>query len=177
MSGQYKELDRLHSEIAGIQKGLSTILDQIILGDPFSDIPQLGEYQSLYNSFPQSKVVDHGDFLVQRPSVDEEDYLSETMLTRYRFIPSGNKWTEAIRRDLAICLIEYLLPVDNKKYISECLNCGRYFIVTKLNKINPQKFCRYDGDSCRHVWNNKRRIASGDAARYLKEGRMQGKYQ
>jgi hypothetical protein len=169
LSSKYDTLDYLHRIMASKQKGLEDILDDIIQGKDFDDISRLTYYIELYNKLPVARVSSRGGVLTEHPlpPIEEKDYLEGRM----------SYWTTRVDQDLAYCLVGFLLPVGNRKYIAKCLNCEKYFVAAKYTPTNPQKFCKYNGDKCRFDWNNKRRIESGKAAKYMKDGRLEGKYQ
>lgn len=72
---------------------------------------------------------------------------------------------------LAYCLITFIESERNRKLIHKCRMCRNFFLSKKLGE---HKFC---SKKCRLSFHNRKRIESGEHARYKREGRKQGKYQ
>lgn len=165
--------DRLNTiyvaiEIAELRHQLKDLLQEIVSGRRYDDIPGMETHASIYNNLPREKVIVREFELEQVFRLNEEDYLE---------IRWPKEWITRFKEDIAYCLIEFLVPEGNKNYIAKCLWCEKYFIRTKYNPAKLQKFCRYNGDGCKDDWHNRERVKSGKAAKYIKNGRAEGKYQ
>jgi hypothetical protein len=164
----YEELYYLHCDIEDLQGDLQNILGGIVKNTPLHNLPRFEKYLDKYNELPLSRFMVTKDLLIENPPIIEESYFQ---------ISSPDGWFTRFKTDLTYCLIGFLKGEGNRKYIAKCLWCEKYFIRTKYNPTNPQKFCRYNGDDCKDDWHYRERVKSGKAAKYIKNGRAEGKYQ
>jgi hypothetical protein len=96
--------------------------------DPIREDDRFSEYLGIYNKMPRPIEFDQRDTLKDRRLISEEDYFS---------INLPLKWLERIKSDLAYCLIEFLIPEDNRRHMGKCPyhECEKYFIATDQKKI------------------------------------------
>lgn len=107
--------------------------------------------------------------LITAFSYDEDDF--------YLWIDGygGRNWS-FVYKDLAsyilcFCMVEFLRDHENINRLNKCTRCGQYFIQLKKGK---KIFC---SDKCRLAFHNRKRIESGEHAKYKREGRRKGLYQ
>jgi hypothetical protein len=167
LKGLWDKLNTIYVaiEIAELRHQLKDLLQEIVSGRRYDDIPGIEIYASIYNNLPREKVIVREFELGQISQVNEEDYLE---------IRWPKEWITRFQKDIAYCLVEFLNSDENRNYIGKCLNCEKHYIKTRLDMKNPQKFCRYNGDDCRTAYNNRRRIESGEAAEYKRKKRKKG---
>ena len=101
-------------------------------------------------------------FLKEPPPRKVENYLVDIKEPLYGFGTS-------LKHDISYCLIEFLQEPRAKDYLGQCQECRKYFIATRLN---DQKFC---SKKCRLDSHNRKRIESGEHARYKRDRKIQGK--
>jgi len=149
----------VHKDIRKMQENLRCLLDSIQQNANFCEIPHLLDYLERYNALQKSKLllVDANIF-VRTPPINEGDYM----------INRPVEWLKRIQDDLAYCLIEFLIPEENRRYINKCRKCQKFYVS---KTIRPSKFC---SDKCRLAWHNRKRIVSGKAAEYKRRKRKEG---
>ena len=138
--GRYEELHQLakdhwevinfHKNIEGIQTDCRQILEMVIEGRPFSEIPAFTAYLEIYN-----KAEAH------RLTVDENNrLLTESFINEYRYlaIKEVDGWFGVLEKDMAFCLIEFFRSEKSTDYLKKCRTCNRFYIA-RQPKI--QKFC------------------------------------
>jgi len=138
--GRYEELHQLakdhwevinfHKNIEGIQTDCRQILEMVIEGRPFNEIPAFAAYLDVYN-----KAGAH------RLTVDENNRLFATsFINEYRYlaIKEVDGWFGVLEKDMAYCLIEFFRSEKSTDYLKKCRTCNRFYIA-RQPKI--QKFC------------------------------------
>ena len=155
----------LHKEIAIQQKAVGRMLDSLIYNKPIKKdlsltdaeigYDLLSRYLEIYNKMPRSIiVVDEQDILKERYPIRDEDYLS---------INLPLKWLDRITGDLAYCLIEFLMPERNRKYMGKCPYCHHFFIKEQANRVR----CYSGGCEKTYQARKKRKQRDKDPVKYF----------
>jgi hypothetical protein len=158
-SKQYQEILELHEEIKKIQNDYRDILEGIIEGLPLTEISQLDKFIKTYYQMPTTKLITFGDFLMEVPPINEDNYIR---------IKSKTGWWLLLRNELAYLMVEFLRGEYNRKYFKKCHQCNGFYISKTLAS---SKYC---SDKCRMAYHNRKRIKSGEAREYKRRKRMEG---
>jgi len=179
MARNYETVISVHRNISGLQQEIKELIEKTLRGDlriedETSD-ERLNIFLSIYNSEKMTRMVfDEKGSLIEVPNFNEQDFLDmEDAIDWYNISATYGHF----ERLLGYCFIGFMKSEENKAHLGKCLNCQKYYIATKLNTKNPQKFCRYSGDGCKNDWHNREKVKSGKAAKYIRNGRAEGKYQ
>lgn len=130
LAEEHREVVNFHSRLEGIQTECKQILDMIIEGRPYSQIPNFDHYLELFNNFGSHRMVINGDDCLMPVSLFEEN--------RYLAIREVDSWLQEISNAMAYCLIEFLKTGKSRNYFKKCPTCQRYFIA---KQPRTQKFC------------------------------------
>lgn len=159
---EYSRLRILHERLRTEQSALRGILDNLLQRVSLLQIKSLHEFADLYNNLPRSRVTVSDDSLTIQHPIEEHDYFS---------LYFSKNCINRLRSDLAYCLITFWLDEKNRACLHKCDYCDKYFLARKLY-TSKNYFC---SDGCRLIWNNRRRLESGEARGYKKRGHSEGK--
>jgi hypothetical protein len=123
--------------VSSCQVSLRFLLGEIggrIIYKSLDEIEELPEWLDLYNRLPQVKwIVGYpfgSDTLGRVVPFDEKTYPAlENYTDQYDFYED---WRNLLRDGLAHCLIEFLIPSDNRRYLYLCVNCWKSYIAKKI---------------------------------------------
>jgi hypothetical protein len=123
--------------VSGCQAGLGFLLREIgnrINYKSLDEIEDLPECLDVYNRLPKVKWVVghpfHSNVLGPVVPFDEKRYPElESYTDQYDFY-----WglSNLLWDGLAHCLIEFLIPSDNRRYLYLCVNCWKSYIAKKI---------------------------------------------
>ncbi len=128
---EHREVVEFHSQIEGIQIDCKQILEMVIEGQPYDQIPNFDRYLKLFNNVGSHRVKINGGNQLTSVSLFEEH--------RYLAIKEVDAWLQEILNAMAFCLIEYLRSDKSRNYLKKCVTCRQYFIA---RQPRTQKFCR-----------------------------------
>ncbi len=154
ISKKYQEVFDLHKKIKKIQKAYRDILESIIEGSPLNEISQLDEFIKGYYDGPTTKLSIDDDCLMQIPSINENNYLK---------IESIRGWGHTLQSELAYVIVRYFFDSQSRKFLRKCEECRKFYVSKTLAR---SKYCTA---KCRLAFHNRKRIESGEHARYKRE--------
>ena len=131
LAQEHREVVNFHSQIEGIQIDCKQILEMILEGRPYGQIPNFDYYLELFNNAGSHRLTIIGASRLLPVPLFEED--------RYLEIREVEAWLHEILNAMAYCLIEFLKTGKNKNFLKKCLNCQQYFIA---RQPKTQKFCK-----------------------------------
>jgi len=173
-TGYYQQLLKGNGKIAKFKQRLRLLLLEIIneknlyQSEIINDF--LNEYNRVFseNAYFYSSLaeVNKNGVIIERPQHTEDAFL----------IVDGNQekgyiilsWPGFYYSSIVRFVIKFLKSEKNKKRIIKCAECGSFHIS---KTIRPSRFC---SDECRHAWNNRKRIESGEAREYKRKKRAEG---
>jgi hypothetical protein len=145
----------LHDLIQIQQETMRELLDLVIHDRRLGGDSRFFAYLQIYNKMPRSKIeFDMQDNLKEPYPIREEDYFR---------INLPIKWLDRIESDLAYCLIEFLMPEGNRKYIGKCPYCRQFFIKKQTNRVK----CYSDDCEKTYQARKKRKQRDKDPVKYL----------
>jgi hypothetical protein len=131
LAEEHRELIEFHKKVGDLQADCASALAMLMDGRPYADIPNLVAFLDIYNTAEYQRLIIAGsNRLVAVFPIDERKYFA---------IRQIQGWLDAVQKVIAFCLIEFLKPGKNLKYLKKCRTCGRFFIA---RQPNIQKFCR-----------------------------------
>jgi len=108
------------------------------------------------------------DIIEPKIILNEDDHFDKILLLRFEDFherPDSNykyRFNDFLRKIISYSLVEFLIN-ENRKKLKRCEKC-KIFYISKTKR--ESKYC---SDKCRLSIHNKRRIESGEHARYKKE--------
>ncbi len=131
LAEEHREVVEFHSQVEGIQIDCKQILEMVIDGQPYSQIPNFDHYLELFNNFGSHRMEINGDDCLMPVSLFEEN--------QYLAIRDVDAWLHEISKAMAYCLIKFLKNGNNRHYLKKCPTCQQYFIARQPRR---QKFCQ-----------------------------------
>jgi hypothetical protein len=130
LAEEHREVIEFHHQIEDIQTDCRQILNMVIEGRPFKEIPALAAYVDTYNSAAAHRLtIGDDNCLLTQSFINERKYLT---------IKEVDGWLGVLRNDTAYCLIEFLKSEKSRKSLKKCRTCHKFFMA-RQPKI--QKFC------------------------------------
>lgn len=166
----FKEVKRLKCHECD-QLFFVSILDKIIKGIEYSQIIGFKTLLDLAGSCTE-RWFDINKTGLKKP-------FKEDIKESWYFMPAGftispdnggenhGRFFEFVYAIVGYSLLEFLLHNDRRK-LNYCDECDNVYISKSIRK---QRFC---SDRCRLAWHNRKRIKSGEHAKYKRKKRMEG---
>ena len=168
-------LTTIHYLIKKHQEGLSLVFNKILDGD---DEPVRRKHEILssflfdYDQHESRLTIrDDGSIIREKPNLPESHFLNIKLFYRISGFKSKDlRPRSPARYAISFLLINFLKLPNSVNLINRCHECDDIYI--EIKKTKNRRFC---SDKCRLAWNNRRRIESGEHARYKRNRKKTGK--
>jgi len=160
-----------HCQIASFQEDLKLLLAGLARKRNLSQSKIIREFIKDYSHFLSPKLeISEDGIIIEAFPLKQDSFLEELKLTYGSPVPSSSDWHEKYISFMFNCLIKLLISKKNIQLIKLCIKCQKFYFAKTLRK--EQRFC---SKKCRLDSHNRRRIDSGEHAKYKRERKEAGK--
>jgi len=157
-----------HRDIEQVQDEIKETISLILKGENLHSSGVLDNALDNYNECIMPQLTLNSDDTLFFESHIIED-LKKYAVRRDVFGDSDRSVLLFYAQVVRYCFIEFIRDKENRESIKSCDNCSKGYIAKTKRK---QRFC---SKKCRLTWHNRKRIESGEHARYKRERKEKGK--